>query len=115
MIYPVDNIIHRINLYPVDLAIGFSNTYLLDIDLSGRYIIHRINLYPLDNTIGSLILLHWIVIFPLESATQRLEKPGPENTETAAYFIYSFLFFCRNIDPPIWYDTDVKLFEIQRV
>ena len=64
VIYPVDNIIHRINLYPVDLAIGFSNTYLLDIDLSGRYIIHRINLYPLDNTIGSLILLRWIVIFP---------------------------------------------------
>lgn len=22
---------------------------------------------------------------------------------------------CRNVDPPIWYDTDVKLFEIQRV
>lgn len=21
----------------------------------------------------------------------------------------------RNLDPPIWYDTDVKLFEIQRV
>ena len=51
----------------------------------------------------------------MDSAIQRLEKPGPENTETAAYFIYSFLFFCRNIDPPIWYDTDVKLFEIQRV
>lgn len=25
------------------------------------------------------------------------------------------LSFSRNIDPPIWYDTDVKLFEIQRV
>lgn len=23
--------------------------------------------------------------------------------------------FLRNVDPPIWYDTDVKLFEIQRV
>jgi hypothetical protein len=22
---------------------------------------------------------------------------------------------CRNVDPPIWYDTDVKLFEIQRI
>lgn len=21
----------------------------------------------------------------------------------------------RNVDPPVWYDTDVKLFEIQRV
>ena len=26
-----------------------------------------------------------------------------------------YLSFSRNIDPPIWYDTDVKLFEIQRV
>ncbi|XP_020611315.1 protein HID1-like [Orbicella faveolata] len=26
-----------------------------------------------------------------------------------------YLCFSRNIDPPIWYDTDVKLFEIQRV
>jgi len=24
-------------------------------------------------------------------------------------------FRFRNVDPPIWYDTDVKLFEIQRV
>lgn len=24
-------------------------------------------------------------------------------------------FSLRNVDPPIWYDTDVKLFEIQRV
>ena len=48
---PVDNSIHRINLYLVDLAVGFSNTYPSDSDLSGRYIIHRINLYPVDNTI----------------------------------------------------------------
>jgi len=25
------------------------------------------------------------------------------------------IIYLRNIDPPIWYDTDVKLFEIQRV
>ena len=31
----VDNIIHRINHYLVDSAIGFPNTYLLDGDLSG--------------------------------------------------------------------------------
>ena len=30
-----DNAIHRINLYPVDSAIGFPNTYPLDSDLSG--------------------------------------------------------------------------------
>ena len=27
----------------------------------------------------------------------------------------SIVFFQRNTDPPVWYDTDVKLFEIQRV
>ena len=31
----VYNTIHRINLYPVDSAIGFPNTYPLDRDLSG--------------------------------------------------------------------------------
>ena len=30
-----DSAIHRINLYPVDNAIGFPNTYPLDSDLSG--------------------------------------------------------------------------------
>lgn len=28
---------------------------------------------------------------------------------------WHYLFAFRNVDPPIWYDTDVKLFEIQRV
>ena len=31
----VDNPIHRINHYPLDSAIGFPNTHLLDSDLSG--------------------------------------------------------------------------------
>ena len=31
----IANYIHRINLYPVDNAIGFPNTYPLDSDLSG--------------------------------------------------------------------------------
>ena len=30
-----DSAIHRINLYPVDSAIGFPNIYLLDSDISG--------------------------------------------------------------------------------
>ncbi|KAJ8983989.1 hypothetical protein NQ317_008694 [Molorchus minor] len=25
------------------------------------------------------------------------------------------VIYLRNVDPPIWYDTDVKLFEIQRI
>ena len=35
VVQKVDNTIHRINLYPLDSAIGFPNTYLLDSDLSG--------------------------------------------------------------------------------
>ena len=31
----VDNAIHRINVYPLNSAIGFPNTYPLDSDLSG--------------------------------------------------------------------------------
>ena len=31
----VDSSIHRINHYPVDIAIGLRNTYTLDSDVSG--------------------------------------------------------------------------------
>ena len=31
----VDNAIHRINHYPLDIAIGFAITYPVDSDLSG--------------------------------------------------------------------------------
>ena len=33
----VDSVIHRINLYPLDYAIGSPNTYPLDSNLSGGY------------------------------------------------------------------------------
>ena len=32
----VDNAIHRINYYPVDSVVCFTNTYPLDSDLSGE-------------------------------------------------------------------------------
>ena len=35
VVQTLDSAIHRINLYPVDGAIGFPNTYPLDSDLSG--------------------------------------------------------------------------------
>ena len=35
VVQKVDSAIHRINLYPVDSAIGFPNSYALDSDLSG--------------------------------------------------------------------------------
>ena len=35
VVQKVDNGFHRINLYPLDSAIGFPNTYPLDSDLSG--------------------------------------------------------------------------------
>ena len=34
VIQKVDGAIHRINLFPVDSAVGFPNTYPLDSDLS---------------------------------------------------------------------------------
>lgn len=39
------------------------------------------------------------------------------NTGTTTWFrTYMWgVIYLRNVDPPIWYDTDVKLFEIQRV
>nr|CAB3252824.1 protein HID1-like [Phallusia mammillata] len=39
------------------------------------------------------------------------------NTGTTSWFrTYMWgVIYLRNIDPPIWYDTDVKLFDIQRV
>lgn len=39
------------------------------------------------------------------------------NTGTTAWFrTYMWgVIYLRNVEPPIWYDTDVKLFEIQRV
>ena len=39
--------------------------------------IHRINpLYPLDRATGSLILIHWIVIYPVDSAINLLKNQG---------------------------------------
>ena len=35
VVQKLDSAIQRINLYPVDSAIGFPNTYSLDRDLSG--------------------------------------------------------------------------------
>lgn len=39
------------------------------------------------------------------------------NGGTTAWFrTYMWgVVYLRNVDPPVWYDTDVKLFEIQRV
>ena len=35
VVQTVDNAIHRINHYPLDIAIGFAITYAVDSDLSG--------------------------------------------------------------------------------
>ena len=36
IVQKMNNVIHRINIYPLDSAIGFHNTYLLDSDISRR-------------------------------------------------------------------------------
>ena len=38
--------------------------------------IHRIKIYPMDNAIDFLILIRWIVIYPVDSAIQRLNNRG---------------------------------------
>ena len=38
--------------------------------------IHRMNHYPLDIAIGSLLLIQWIVIYPVDSAIHRLNNWG---------------------------------------
>ena len=46
VVQKVNSAIHRINLYPVVSAIGFTNTYPLDTDLS--------HIYPMDSAIQLL-------------------------------------------------------------
>ena len=39
--------------------------------------IHRIKIYPLGGALWvSLILIHWIVIYPMDTAIQRLNNRG---------------------------------------
>ena len=40
--------------------------------------IHQINLYPVDISIVFLILIHWIEIYPMDSAIQLLNNWGPK-------------------------------------
>ena len=64
VVQKMDSAIDRINLYPVDSAIGFLNTYSLDRD-------------PMDSSIVqlvSLILIHWIEMYPMDSAINFLNN-----------------------------------------
>ena len=64
-----------INLYPLDSAVGFLNTYLSDSDVQTEdNAIQRINLCPVDNTLISLILSLWIVFYPMDNAIQCLNN-----------------------------------------
>ena len=50
VVQKVDNAIHRINLYSVDSAIGFPNTYPLIYPVDST--IHSINHYPVDRALS---------------------------------------------------------------
>jgi len=53
------------------------------------------------------------IIFQVPRFSTDLNHPS-----TMLLFQYTLIQVCflyRNVDPPIWYDTNVKLFEIQRV
>ena len=76
VIQKVNNAHHQwINLYPLDSAVGFLNTYLSDSDVQTEdNAIQRINLCPVDNTLISLILILWTVFYPMDNAIQCLNN-----------------------------------------
>ena len=47
--------------------------------------IDRIKIYPVDNAMVSLILIRWIVIYPVDSAIQRLNNQGQFFTVNAVF------------------------------
>ena len=47
--------------------------------------IDRIKIYPVDNAMVSLILIRWIVIYPVDSAIQRLNNQGQFFTVKAVF------------------------------
>ena len=51
VVQKVDRAIHWINLYPLDSAIGFPNTYLAVVVQTLDSAIHRIKIYPMDSAI----------------------------------------------------------------
>ena len=62
--------------------------------------IHSKNLYPVDSAIGYLILIYWRVIYPLDSAFQRLRN-------RRLYFI--FLYCVQNLTA--WHRLSVRLLQ----
>ena len=87
-----DNDIHWINLYPLDSAIGFLNTYPLYSDLcdpkkmqitisTGSISIHWIA------QLVSPIFIRWIVIYPVNSAIQRFNNPGEDYNLNPLVFV----------------------------
>ena len=62
--------------------------------------IHSTNLYPVDSAIGYLILIHWKVIYPLDSAFQPLRN-------RRLYFI--FIYCVQNLTA--WHRLSVRLLQ----
>ena len=71
----VDSAIHWINHNPLDFTISFPNTYPMDSNLSGpgcskvgeRYPLYK-SLFQWVTPLVSLILICWLVIYPVDSA-----------------------------------------------
>ena len=62
--------------------------------------IHSTNLYPVDSAIDYLILTYWIVIYPSDSASQRLRNG-------CLYFI--FIYCSHNLTA--WHRSSVRLLQ----
>ena len=75
----MDKAIHRIILYPLDSAIGFLNTYPLYGDLSDPKKIRitistgQIFIQGIAQVVF-LLLIRWVVIYPMDSGIQLLKN-----------------------------------------
>ena len=81
VVQKVDSSIHRINLYPVDSAIGFPNIYPFG----------QISIQCGIVQLVSLICIHWIVIHPVNSAIHLLNYCSLINKVISMAFVYIIL------------------------
>jgi len=68
--------IQRISIGETNCVIHWTEIYLALVVQTFDSAIHRIKIYSVDNAISSPILIHWIVIHPVDSAIQRLNNGG---------------------------------------
>lgn len=96
-------------MLPVTFVVGFPREHVGDAPLPGRGLT--------DESEILRFLQHGTLVGLLPVPHPILIRKYQANSGTAMWFrTYMWgVIYLRNVDPPVWYDTDVKLFEIQRV